>query len=238
MLSMSKVIYFIKQTLGYPDVVIEKSDEDIELFIKMFTLTEFSKYVPDVAELGLDTTNPTYQIVGRPSVYVLQDPDGRDILNIVEVIPQEMDLYKYGYPWFPHISNGGADVADMLMQVDASETSRMFSRGDTTFRFYPPNKLRIYPIDTLSDGFMIRYERGHAEDLTSIPSEFQMEFLYMCLADVMRMCGNIRNKYQSISTPFGDVPLNTDLASRGEEIKNNIIEKLRQLPPNVLIYVG
>ena len=51
MLSMSKVLYFIKTQLGYPNVIIEKSDNEMELFIKMFTLMEFSKYVPDINEV-------------------------------------------------------------------------------------------------------------------------------------------------------------------------------------------
>jgi len=53
----------------------------------------------------------------------------------------------------------------------------------------------------------------------------------------MTICGNIRNKYQTITTPFGDIPLNADIRDRAETLEQNVIAKLESLPPNILIDV-
>ena len=55
MLSMPKVINFVKKKLGFPHVVIELSDSEIEEQIIFSTLNEFSKYLPHTNELVLDT---------------------------------------------------------------------------------------------------------------------------------------------------------------------------------------
>ena len=238
MLSMSKVLYYIKTMLGHPHVVIEKSDAEMEMHIKLFALNEFSKYIPSIHELPLRRGDPTVRIKDNENTYILKDPDGCDILNVVAVLQEESSMFLYGYPWFAEI-NSIDNVATQLLMVDEAETREMFSRGHMTFNFMPPNKVRIYPaVDDSYDKFLIRYERVQPETLSEIPPEFQQEFLTLCLADVMIMCGNIRNKYQNISTPFGEIPLNAELGSKGEEIKTNILTELRKQPPNILLDIG
>ena len=237
MLSMSKVLYFIKTQLGYPNVIIEKSDNEMELFIKMFTLMEFSKYVPDVNEVLINVTDPRNQVAGQPNMYYLKDPDGCDILTIKDIISGEQQAYIQGYPFFSYLTPYES-IPQKLIEVDQSETMMQFSRADNNFDFFPPNRLRIYPRDMFTDKWLVRYERVQPEDLTKIPAEFQIEFLYLAMSDVMRMCGNIRNKYTTINTPFENIPVNAELGPKGDELRTSIIDKLSKLPPNTIIYVG
>lgn len=233
MLSQQKVLYYIKRQLGFPHVGIELSDDDIEMEIKMFVIPEFSKYLPHENEISLDTNDPEVQ-TGSDNVFYIFDPDGCSILNIQKVIYDEGELIFGGYPYTNPYA-GIDQVTQYVHNIEEAETAMIYSGGAKTFKFIPPNKLRIYPYKMTPESMVIRYERTHLEDLSTIPVEYETEFLNLALAHIMIICGNIRNKYQSISTPFGDVPLNADIRERGETIKQAVIDKLNLLPPNILI---
>jgi hypothetical protein len=232
---MSKAVYFIKRQLGFPNVGIELYDEDIEMEIKMFVIPEFSKYVPHLNELLIDTTNPETH-TDQSNVYYIFDPDGRSILNILRVIPDESDLMFHNYPYTQPYANTDM-VTQYVQDIENAETTMKFTGASKTFTFIQPNKIRIFPQQIEASPFIIRYEREHKEDLSTIPFEYETDFLYLALAHIMIICGNIRNKYQAITTPFGDVPLNADIRERGDTIKQSVIDKLNQLPPNILIDV-
>ena len=80
MLSKQKVIFFVKQRLGYPNVTIEKSDEDIWEYIRNFSLMEFSKYVPDYQEMTLDCTDPDNK-TDDENMFLLHEPEGAQIMD-------------------------------------------------------------------------------------------------------------------------------------------------------------
>lgn len=233
MLSHQKVLYYIKRQLGFPHVGIELSDDDIEMEIKMFVVPEFSKYIPHENELSVDTNDPEVQTESE-NVFKIFDPDGCSILNVEKVIYDEGELLFHGYPYTNPYA-GQDEVTQYVQKMDEAETEMLYSGGAKTFKFIQPNKIRIYPYKMTPETMVIRYERTHPEDLSTIPVEFETEFLNLSLAHIMIICGNIRNKYQTISTPFGDIPLNADIRERGETIKQTIIDKLNLLPPNILI---
>lgn len=236
MLSWSKVLTYVKMTLGAPNVVIERSDDELTLYYKMFTLLEFSKYVPDPHELVIDTTDSRVRTT-ETNTYQILDPDGCDIMNVEEYIRPLESYLLHGYPFAPFITPIEG-IPGQVLEMEQAETSMMFSKSDATIKFFPPNRIRVYPADYVPEQFRIRYERVQPDTLMYIPTEHQTTFLYLALADTMIICGNIRNKYQSITTPFGDVPLNTNLAEGGKDIKDNIIATLSELPPNIMIHVG
>lgn len=237
MLNETKVLYYIKENLGFPHVDIEKSDEQLMMYVKMFSLSEFSNYVPDVFEWRLLTDRPKIKVEGTNNMFYILDPDGCDILNVVAVIPAEAESFYYGYPYMSY--QGSFDgVADMLLQIDQAETLQQFSRGDQSFDYFPPNKIRIFPSFMNSQKYVVRYERVHPEHFMTIPQEYSIDFLNLALADAMMNCGTVRSKYSNITTPFGEIPLNTTLKDQGSELKQRTIEKLKSLPPNLLVYVG
>ena len=85
--------------------------------------------------------------------------------------------------------------------------------------------------------FVVEYERMHPSDLRKIPNALQRKFMDLALGDIMIWIGGIRLMYQSIQTPFGEIPLNgQDLLSRGEEIKRDLVQKFEEdsMPPIVV----
>jgi len=237
MLSEQKVLFYVKDTLGYPHVNIEKSDESIMTYIKMFTIPEFSKYIPNKAIMKLDTSLPEVK-TNMEDIFYVQDPDGCDVLTVEAVIQSESSLLMHSYPYVSPFTSYES-LPDMVLTINEAETAAMFSRSEIAITFYPPNKLRIANSESMGgEEYLLRYERSHKETFETIPVEFQPEFLTMCLADTMINCGNIRNKYGSIATPFGEIPINAELGNQGRELKTAVLDKLKEQPPNTLIYVG
>ena len=236
MLTMPKVLRYVKRKLGYPHVAIEKSDDDIQMDIEMFVLNEFSKYVPEQAELRVDLTNIDNQVVGSDNIFYIFDPDGLDIISVEDVIPSADLYYLNGYPFTAPFTGIDATVSTVIAMENA-ENAEQFSNTYFTFEFMPPNKVRIY-CGMIPEVVMVKYERVHGPSLMSIPAEYENEFLCLCLADTMEDMGSVRNKYQTITTPFGDIPLNADLGASARDLKERVITVLKELPSNTLIEIG
>jgi hypothetical protein len=236
MLNKADVIYYIKTNLGFPHVTIESSDEQIWMYVKMYTLREFSKYVPDVNELVINTSDSEVKTDVK-NIFLIRDPDGCNVLNVKWYIEQEMDSYMTGRP-FQGPYTSFSSLEGFLLQMEQGDTAEHFSRSEPNYEFIQPNKIRLYAGSRIPSYIVVRYERSQPEDLSKIPYEREIDFLNLALADTMITMGNIRRKYQSLNTPFGDIPVDTSLAERGETMKTAVIEILNSLPPNVIIEVG
>jgi len=235
MLSMPKVINFVKKKLGFPHVVIELSDSEIEEQLIFSSLVEFSKYMPHTMELVLNTNLPENR-TKQENMFYLHDEDECDIIAVSDVIFPQHTLFLQGYPFYGPITTID-EVPNMLIDILNAENAEQFSKANLTFDFLVPNMLKIYH-SMIPDNFVVRYQRVHPETLHTIPAEYQLDFQYLVLADIMQICGNIRNKYTNISTPFGDIPLGTELSSMGDSLKASVIEKLETLPANVILHIG
>jgi hypothetical protein len=87
----------------------------------------------------------------------------------------------------------------------------------------------------------VEYERMTAKDFSEIPNDLQQHFLPLALANVMIALGRIRKRYGggTLRTPFGEVPLESDIFDEGKTMKSEVVEKLERLfIPNVRIDHG
>jgi hypothetical protein len=78
-------------------------------------------------------------------------------------------------------------------------------------------------------------------DFSEIPNDLQQWFKKYCLADVMIALGRIRKRYGggNLRTPFGEVPLDSDIYEEGKELKREVTEVLERLfLPNIRIVHG
>lgn len=235
MLTVPKVINYVKRRLGFPHVIIELSDLEIEEQMLFNSLVEFSKYLPDTAEITLKTTDKRVR-TSQENVFLIHDPDECDIIGVSDVVFPQHSMFMQGYPFYSPITTID-QVPEQLIQILNAENAENFSKTKLVFDFMLPNKLRVYHA-MIPDAFVVRYQRVHPETLNTIPVDHQLTFQNLVLADIMLICGNIRNKYSTISTPFGDVPLGTELGAAGEALKDKIIQHLEALPPNVIFHIG
>ena len=77
------------------------------------------------------------------------------------------------------------------------------------------------------------------KNLDTIPPDFYtLCFKKMCLGQVMIWIANIRSKYENLSTPFGQLPLNwMKLQEDGQRLLEEANQFLASIPPDKLIEV-
>ena len=240
MLNDSKVLNYIKRNLGFPFMHLEWSDEEILEYIKEDTIREWSYYIPDVKKMALNPQLESNRVPGRTNEFYLSEPDGREILNVVDIYFDQGNLYALGHPPFGVFSE--FELRDWALRVSQAMTTKMFSSWDYTFEFQHPNIVRIspYPVQDMR-AVTVEYERMSQDDFSEIPNDLHKYFLDLSLADVMIALGRIRKRYGggNLRTPFGEVPLESDIFDEGKTLKSEVIEKLERLfIPNVSIDHG
>ena len=240
MLDQSTLVDYIKRNLGFPFMNLEWSDEDIIEYTTKFSLKEWSYWVPDTAKMSLNTQLTANQVPGRGNEYYMNEPEGREILNIIDIYFDSGNLYALGHPPFGIFTEG--ELPDFALRVNSAMTTKMFSSWDNTFEFHHPNIVRISPLFPSEARIVtVEYERQQCEDLSEIPNDLYVLYEEFALADVMMALGRIRKRYGggSLRTPFGEVPLESDIYEEGKELKREVKEKLERLfVPNIRIVHG
>jgi hypothetical protein len=240
MLTPDRVLNFIKSNLGFPFQQLELTDEQIIDYIKDYSLREFCLYSPDKNSMGINLTVEAYKVPGRSNEFYLYEPDGLEILNVTDVIPQISNYLITGHPFMGAFNLG--DLREFALNTEVGMMIHQFSNFSITFEFKHPNKLRVSPNPSdFMDQMTIEYERMHSETFETIPYDIEVLFCNFCLADIMIMLGRIRKKYGdgNLRTPFGDIPLSAEIFDEGTTKKNEIIEKLENRSwPNVIFNRG
>jgi hypothetical protein len=240
MLNDAKVLSYVKRNLGFPFMHLEWEDDDILNYIKDDVIREWSYYIPDVKKMPLNLNLEANKVPGRVNEYYLNEPEGREILNVKDIYFDQGEYYALGHPPFGVFSHG--ELRDFAFAVDQAISTKLYSSWDYTHEFQHPNILRISPKPFQENKTItVEYERMSADDFREIPNDLHKYFLDLALADVMIALGRIRKRYGggTLRTPFGEIPLESEIFDEGKTLKNEIIEKLERLYiPNVRISHG
>ncbi len=100
MLNDSRVLNYVKRNLGFPFMHLEWKDEEILEYAKEETIREWSYYVPDVKKIGLNLQAEANKVPGRVNEWYINEPEGREILNVVDVYFDQGELFALGHPPF------------------------------------------------------------------------------------------------------------------------------------------
>lgn len=238
MLNQSRLLQYIKTNLAFPFQMIEYTDAQILEYVTTFSLREFSYYIPDVVTVGYNVQLPSNKVPNKANEYYLQDDDGLEILNVVNVVFSGSNSYIFGHPPFGPMSAG--ELGQWMLDVEVAGWIKQFSSWDYTFEFKTPNIIRISPIPDSEQYIAIEYERVHPPDLSKIPNDLQMMFSELCLADIMILLGRLRKRYEgNLKTPFGDIPISAEIGDEGKDKKEKILDKLQAGSlPNLIIDIG
>jgi len=236
MLNEQQVLNYVKTKLGFPNLPLEYNDDQILDYIRMNTIKEFSKYIPDKHEVPLDVTKDEAQTEFR-NVFRFYDPDDATIMDIVAIYFSMAEWLIAGHPPIGLIGGGSEAAMRYVFQVDEAGTVDKWSYFRESYEFIPPNRVRIEPPP--SGPVTIQYERHHLPDFSTIPPEYEKQFLDLCWADVAIWLGTIRRYFRTINTPFGEIELNADeLISEAKELKTTLIEMISDYPPSVIVDIG
>jgi len=239
MLTPTRVLEYIKTQLGHPFVNIELDDDKISDYISEYTLREISLYIPNLKRTYLDFSSAE-KVPGRTNEYYLEEDEGLEIMGVRDLYFNRSDFAFFNHPFFGPFSL--SDLSHWALNVEQSMMIKTFSDFDYTFEFTPPNILRIsQSIITSSPGCTVEYETIQPPDFSGIPNDLQMEVMEYCLADIMILLGRIRKKYGDgqLRTPFGEIPLGSDILEEGKEKKRDIKEKFERFSyPNIIIDHG
>lgn len=236
MLTWSFVVERVKDELGLPFQPLEFTDAQVIDYLKRNALKKFEKYFPAVRRITLDTTVSEVHVPNRNSEYYIIDPDNRQILDVQAFLPTQSEDLILGHPWLGVFNYDS--IPDYVLQVHKAMTTKLFSIYDYTTEFLPPNILCVRP--QFRGTAVVQYEAALDSELTDIVPQIEDYFIDLCLAMMMKRIGRIRQKYQNISTPFGEIQLNADqLYSEGEQKLNELIEQFeRGSLPNVIFDRG
>lgn len=225
MLNSTKVLNYIKGEIGFPWQFIELSDQDILDHIINYSMKTFAHYFPDHTTIGLNVQLASNRVANKANEYYINDLDGREIFSVSHVYYSTSNLYLFGHPPIGPMSMG--ELSQWAFNTEVAGWVKSFSSFNYTHVFKHPNILSIRPTPTTEQWIAIEYEREHAPDFSTITNDLQMNFLELCLADIMMKIGRIRKKYgDTLTTPFGQINLSSEIFDEGKEKRAEVIEKL------------
>jgi len=239
MLNDMLVLDYIKENLGFPFQKLEMDDDKILEYIKKFVLRKFSYWVPDKNKISLDLDADVNKVPSRQNEYFIRDPEGIDIMNVVEVIPMQGDYMMTGHPITG--CRGIPSIREWALNVENSMTIRTFSDIDKTWEFITPNILRISSVVYKWHRCVVEYERLQPVDFRRIPTDLHVLFLDYALANIMVLLGRIRKKYANgnLRTPFGDIPIGDEIYDEGQTKISELEQKMDTLfTPNINVVFG
>lgn len=230
-LSYELVIDYIKRNLGYPVATVELSDEEIIHVVKTITMPYFSSYVPDYNQKQVTKT-----VEGSSNVYIIEEEESA-IIDVVKIMTDISNEIVTGDPRqiMPLLSP--SSIPSFLTDLTVRHLQQQYSNMWPSWKFIPPNLVRIYPSYNMGGIYIVRYTRVHPSP-TTIPVNYQRDFQDLALSDVMFSLYAVRAKYSTYQTPYGDINLNADvLYQRATDLKNVVIERLKRKPPDTILYV-
>ena len=220
----------IKRRLGVPYTFFELDFQDVVAILHEKTFRYFSQWIP---ARGYATINAkTARVEGLKGTYKI--PTESDIVSVIDIYPSNSDLVV-NYPLTP-INSGFEQSTQMVVKtLEAIPNLETSSALHYTWEFMLPNMIKLFPDSFGFQAMVVYFEYVH-ESLETIPNTFGGDFFNLILADIYDTLADIRGKYQQISTPFGDIQLNSDtLRSQAENLRSSVYERLQSIPPNIIV---
>jgi hypothetical protein len=211
-LTPTDALRYLKRTFGSVVQTIELSDEEMMKVVFEESLKTYSKFFPYVYMLTLTSDD---LVPGSENRYYLPNKDNIQIFGIHKVHFDQS--IQYGSALVP------LTVNPFESQILADYTSEVITR--TTFHFEPPNVVNFYPKLLVSDRPVIEVKAIHPKHLKTIPIGMRDEFLQLCQYDVLISLYPIRHRFQSMSTPYGNIEPFFDMVDGATEKREALIQK-------------
>lgn len=236
MLTNSSVLETIKFGLGYPFTEIELLDKDIIYRTKEVVLKRyFSPYVPVYKYQMINTTDPNVQTDARTR-FKIMDPDNAGILSVYDVITDNSVIMSLNIMGSMGLSY--SDLPNWYSSYYARQTMMLTTNWYSIFEFVHPIYVDLRPGFSIPNRFLVCYEAQHTS-FESVPAYRESMFLDLAIAYIKLNIAEVRSKYQTIETQFGEIKLNWDaMKADGKELWDATIARLEKIPPMVMLDAG
>ena len=228
MQTWNKLLKYIKRKTGAPLNLLELTDNDIYEIIIEDVLPLLSEHIAKPMWIHLTSADLAETTSGESvRTYNIPIPEGTTLINVVDA-------------YYTHSTNsmcgeiiGLTDPRDTVMM---NEFLDMVASLDTvqTFQLIYPDKIAFSK--ELTGGVILKCNTVHA-NLSTIPSDIYYDiFRPWCVAEIKENIVNMRSKYETLTTPFGEIHLNWQkLEEDATRIREEIKTKLESLPTEHLI---
>ena len=218
------VCAYIKRTLGWPTVVVELDDTQLNDCV-LDALRLFNRYLQVVkSNVSKDRSTGTYIVLdadvrGVYDVKFLWGEAQRDILkmNVFEI------LTRMSYPPFA--------LGEWYMLRQYYEMFQRLRGSDPDWR-YDPESRRLY-LDCYSGPYDVCYLTSHDITVASILAgsrkRYLSEFLATCTAYAKKRVAYIRRRFGGVPAPAGTLALDGDaMAAEADTVLTDIEQRLQK----------
>jgi len=209
----TQVLRHIERKLGASHYQLELSREDIIQTVIDETLPTFSNYFPYEHSLLIDPAQD--RVEGHIGVQYLKTDF--DIVGISKVLINNVEA------GLPNISSFYSNPFDMAMQ----NTLESMVVNPTTYRWVSPDKIEIFPKNTLIRELLVVLKVVHPKHMKTIPMNLRDEFYKLALYDVCESLYPIRQRFSNIQTTFGSIELFMQQLEEASSKREELLEKWR-----------
>ena len=219
----NNIVNYVKANLGTKHSSIEITDDEFVNYFKDQTLSYFSQIIPLQYWVLLTNAN----IVTIPNMfseytYKIEVPNNITLIDVASVYAADRKSLDF-------ISTIGTNPADTVMSNTFNDMTQ-FLNTVNDYQFIKPNYLRFSESVSITN-FIVELNIEHSSPLTIPGDMYHKLFKSMCLLDAFELVLNNRNKYNNLTTPFGQIDLNIDyIQQRIQEIRQKNEEIIDQLP--------
>lgn len=225
----NNIINLVKSNLGSKSSNIEITDDEFITHFKEHTLPYFSQISPLQSWILLDGSNlVTLPNMHSRYVYKLPIPDGITIVDIVDVYFNS-NFAITGTEFNEISARMTNNPADIVMANTLGDMARFLTTVND-YKFIKPDIIRF--TESTRDAPLIVEINIEHNNPSTIPGDlYHKLFKNMTIVDGLELVLNNRNKFSNVTTPFGQIDLNTDyISQRIQELKQKNEEIIDGLP--------
>lgn len=224
----NNLLSYIKRNLGVPINFLEISDEDIVSAIKEEIIPYFSQFSPYTKHVSIDSTNFTITKIGDQGwIYSIPSENNERIIDVLDVFYSDDETISVG-DYYGHVNLDSTSMIDLVMLNTYNDMSQ-YLRSRNTWNFIPP-KFISFDRELINPATIV-YNTPHTTLETIRPDYYETIFKKLCLGRTQKWLLTLRSKYESITTPFGEIRLNIQRLETDSDRNIQEAEQLLELVP-------
>ena len=218
----NNILVYVKANLGTKTSDIEITDDEFINYFKEISLPYFSQISPLHAWAMVSGSNSVNISHFKSEATYQIDIEGFNIIDVSSV-------YLGGSTSATLQTIYSRNPVDIVMANTLNDMIGFLGTVND-YEFIKPNYIRFSEVPN-NDTFIIELNVEH-NDCSTIPGDmYHKLFRSICLVDGLELILNNRNKFTSVTTPFGNIDLNFDyIQQRINELRQKNEEIIEYLP--------